>query len=205
MSDKRVEPGARSSVPITAIVYAESARAAATMRRMVEALVKGGASVAGYIQRDVEKPGRSRCDMLLENIKTGRQLPISEDRGPGARGCQLDVHGLTAAMVELQIDLQASTDLLVLNKFGKSEAEGGGFRPLIAGALEHGIPVVIGVSWRNVEAWRVFAGEHAKEVLLDDLEAESNLTVLYRLGLVARPQGAAGTESDPSPRASSTA
>lgn len=192
-----------SAAPITAIVYADSARASAMMRRVVDALSTLGASVAGYIQRDVEKPGRSRCDMVLENITTGRQLPISEDRGPGARGCQLDAHCLTAAMVELRNDLPASADLLVLNKFGKSEADGGGFRPLIADALERGVLVVLGVSWRNVEAWRAFAGDFAREVLLDDLEAETISTVLDRLGLAAAPQGGRGEDRSSSPRVSS--
>jgi len=46
----------------------------------------------------------------------------------------------------------------VLNKFGKSEAEGEGMRDLIAKALDEGIPVIIGVPERNLTAFRDFAG-----------------------------------------------
>jgi hypothetical protein len=54
--------------------------------------------------------------------------------------------------------------LLVLNKFGKVECEGGGLRDLIASAIDRGIPVIIGVPERNLDAWRDFAGEFAAEL-----------------------------------------
>ena len=54
--------------------------------------------------------------------------------------------------------------LLVLNKFGKVECDGGGLRDLIASAIDRGIPVIIGVPRRNLDAWRNFAGEFAVEL-----------------------------------------
>jgi len=45
------------------------------------------------------------------------------------------------------------------------ECEGGGLRDLIASAIDRGIPVVIGVPERNLDAWRTFAGEFAVELL----------------------------------------
>jgi hypothetical protein len=169
-----------TAAPITALVYSDSARAAVIMRRLVDELSAAGAAVAGYIQH-----GRSRCDMVLENVATGSRLAISEDRGPGARGCRLDTDCLATAMVELQDGLANTTDLLVLNKFGKSEAEGGGFRPLIADAIERGIPVVLGVSWRNIEAWRGFAGDLSREVLLPEGAPLTTGSVLSALGISA--------------------
>lgn len=171
------------AAPITAIIYADSVRMAALMRRMVDALSTSDATIAGYVQHDVERPGRSNCEMVLANIATGRQIAISEDRGPGSRGCRLDVGCLTSALCDLQNELLDATDVLVLNKFGKSEAEGGGFRPVIADALERCIPIVIGVSLRNVDAWHVFAGDLAHEMCLDELEPEATQVILDRLGL----------------------
>jgi hypothetical protein len=46
---------------------------------------------------------------------------------------------------------------ILLNKFGKTESEGGGFRCVISDALTLGIPVVIGVPRRNLAAWRDYA------------------------------------------------
>ena len=55
-------------------------------------------------------------------------------------------------------------DLILLNKFGKTETEGGGFRCVISDALSLGIPVVIGVPRRNLAAWREYAGDFALEI-----------------------------------------
>ncbi len=55
--------------------------------------------------------------------------------------------------------LRANIDLFVLNKFGKEESEGRGFRPVIAEALITGIPVVVGVSERNIASLTDFAGD----------------------------------------------
>jgi nucleoside-triphosphatase THEP1 len=107
--------------------------------------------------------------MVLEDISSGRAIPISEDRGPGARGCRIDEAELLSAMISALGQLQAKPDILIINKFGKTEAEGRGFRPLIAEAVEQGVPVLIAVPWRNVESWRLFAGELSQEHVLDGI------------------------------------
>jgi len=60
----------------------------------------------------------------------------------------------------------------VLNKFGKAECEGRGLRDLIASAIDRGIPVIIGVPKRNLEAWRNFAGDFAVELKADEGDVE---------------------------------
>lgn len=49
--------------------------------------------------------------------------------------------------------------MLIVNKFGKREAEGKGQVPVIAEALEMGLPVLIGVNGLNLAAFLAFAGE----------------------------------------------
>ncbi len=49
-------------------------------------------------------------------------------------------------------------DLLIVNKFGKMEGEGRGFRDLIARAVAEGVPVLIGVNGLNRDALEVFLG-----------------------------------------------
>ncbi len=116
--------------------------------------------------------------MVIECLSTGERLKISEDRGPLARGCRLDVGVLAEALVSARTEIQKQPDVLVVNKFGKSEAEGGGFRPLIADAIELGIPVLIAVPWRNIESWRHFAGELATEVAADTIGNDGDETLL---------------------------
>jgi hypothetical protein len=48
-------------------------------------------------------------------------------------------------------------DLVVLNKFGKIEAERSGLAPAFASAIEAGLPVLTSVSPRFAEAWDRFA------------------------------------------------
>ena len=59
--------------------------------------------------------------------------------------------------------------LLVVNKFGKIEADGGGLRQAVAEAVELGIPVLVGVPARNLDRWRAFAGSLAIELPADDV------------------------------------
>jgi nucleoside-triphosphatase THEP1 len=171
--------------PLIAILYDASSDVAPLMRRIVACLTADGLRCAGFVQRDVERPGRSRCDMLLENIATGLRLPISEDRGPGARGCRLDEDALGRAITAAIEAISQAPDVLVLNKFGKSESEGRGFRPLIAAALDAGIPVIVPVPWRNAESWRQFAGELADEHVLGVLAELSDSEICRRMGIVA--------------------
>jgi len=75
---------------------------------------------------------------------------------------------LTALAEAVQSSLQADEPrLLVVNKFGKIEADGGGLREAIADAVALGIPVLVGVPLRNIESWRAFAGGLAAELAPD--------------------------------------
>ncbi len=169
---------------ILAITYTDGERAAGVLSRLVDALVTGGARCAGFIQRDEPPPaGRVKCDMVLECLATGDRLKISEDRGPLARGCRLDADALSQSIVSTMAAIQGRPDVLVINKFGKTEAEGGGFRPLIGDALELGIPVLIAVPWRNIESWRLFAGEMAFEIAVEAAEDASPCKLLAAIGL----------------------
>lgn len=183
-------PNVAPSQPITAIVYSDSTAAARLIERIAHALTSAGHACAGFIQRDEARPGRSRCDMVLVNLATGKEVGISEDRGPGARGCQLDAGALACAVADVEVDLDDDTAVLILNKFGKSEVEGGGFRELISTALARDIPVVLGVPRRNIESWRQFAGAFACEVNAEDVRDCGEGAWLDRLGFVTRASGA---------------
>lgn len=171
------------SRPITAVVYRDSTAAARLLERAAGALADAGHICAGFVQKNVARAGRHRCDMSLADLATGHCIPISEDRGPGARGCQLDPDGLLSAMEQALAALSEDTAIVIVNKFGKTEIEGGGFRPLIERGLERGIPVLIGVPWRNIESWREFAGDFAREVDADTIGTMFGEPLLARLGL----------------------
>ncbi|UDL92708.1 DUF2478 domain-containing protein [Mesorhizobium sp. PAMC28654] len=68
-----------------------------------------------------------------------------------------------------QFQTDALPDLLVLCKFGKTEVEGGGFRSLIASALELSVPVLIGVPLINLLPFREFSAGLAREMDLSEI------------------------------------
>lgn len=170
------------SAPIVAITYGDGQRVASVMDRIANHLAAEGYRLAGLVQRNVARPGRSRCDMFLEELASGSIISISQDRGRGARGCHLDVEALLSAMARARDALATAPDLLIVNKFGKTECEGGGCRPLIAEAVERGVPVLVAVPCGNLEGWRAFAGELAREYELDELLAPGT-EVCRNLGL----------------------
>lgn len=127
-------------------------------------LQAAGYRLAGLVQTNVARPGRCRCDMVLRDLASGRELGISQDLGDGARGCRLDHGALATAAGWVEGSISPDIDVLVLNKFGRREAEGAGLRAAIAAAVELDIPVMVGLAPEYREAWHVFCGG-AGEVL----------------------------------------
>ncbi|WP_323010146.1 DUF2478 domain-containing protein [Paracoccus sp. (in: a-proteobacteria)] len=126
-----------------------------------------GLRLAGTVQVNIQREGRIKCDMDLRVLPDGPVLRISEDRGNGARGCRLDAGVLEAAVLGVTAALP-TTDLLLVNKFGKQEAEGRGFAPLIAEALSRGIPVLVGVNRLNLPAFQEFSDGLATPLPADE-------------------------------------
>jgi Protein of unknown function (DUF2478) len=120
-------------------------------------LTAEGVRLAGTVQSNHERPDRRKCDMDLAVLPDGPIVRISEDRGDLARGCTLDSGALEQTVHTVQQRL-AGAEVLIVNKFGKREAEGKGLVPVIADALELGMPVLVGVNGLNLAAFLVFAG-----------------------------------------------
>lgn len=172
------------SHPIVALVYDDGATVEPVLSKIVTALRARGLRVAGFLQHDRARADRTRCDMYLEDLASGALVAISEDRGADARGCRLDHDAMTRAESLCAISLDAAPDLLVINKFGKTEGEGGGFRPLMARALADGVPVLIAVPRRNLDAWRAFAGDMSRDIDVAGLP-EEGAALAARLALEA--------------------
>ncbi len=149
---------------VAAIVYANEAYPDAIFRALVNRCRALGQSLAGVLQHQVFEGADRHCDVLLEDLTSGHRTALFEDRGAGASGCRLDEAALAGATARVEGSLEHAPHVLVLNKFGKVECEGGGLRDLIASAIDMGIPVIIGVPRRNLDAWRDFAGEFAVEL-----------------------------------------
>lgn len=155
---------------LVAIVYANEAYPQSTFERIVENCRGRGLRLAGVLQHPVCSDTAGLCDVALEELTTGLRTDLFEDRGPGASGCRLDVAALAEVNAQVARSLDNDPELLILNKFGKVEAEGRGLLDLVATAVDRSIPVVIGVPIRNLEAWRNFAGGMSVEFSSDPFE-----------------------------------
>ncbi|MBK1624830.1 DUF2478 domain-containing protein [Afifella marina DSM 2698] len=128
------------------------------LRAVARDLAARGFCITGVVQSNPERAARTRCDMDLTVLPDGPTLRISQDRGDGARGCRLDVGALETAVAGVEAILEkGGLDLLLINKFGKREAEGHGFAATIGTALSVGVPVLVGVNQLNRPEFEAFA------------------------------------------------
>lgn len=150
------------------VINPTSAEADGFLESVALALAARGLALAGAIQTNFVFDPDRRCHMDLRLLGSGQVIRISQDRGRHARGCRLDSEGLALAVgqVEALLDSQPIS-LLIVNKFGKSELEGQGFRAVIGKALVAGIPVLTTLSAGAREGFLAFAGDLAVELPRD--------------------------------------
>jgi hypothetical protein len=97
--------------------------------------------------------------MVLTDIDSGEEYLVSQALGSGSSACSADPRGFARASRVLRDALLRQPDLVVCNRFGSLEAEGGGFAAELLDLLVQGIPVLTVVSTRHLGAWRQFIGE----------------------------------------------
>jgi len=150
---------ARQRAAMTALAYVIGDGRGAVdllLAEVAKALTAQGVALAGVVQVNSETQGAVRCDMDLQVLGRPETVRISQRLGNAARGCRLDQQGLEAAVGLVGASL-AEKSLLIVNKFGKTEVEGRGFRPLIASALEQEMPVLVGLNRDNLAGFHAFA------------------------------------------------
>lgn len=158
-------------IRLAAIVSDGTTTTGAILTDIADTLQAEGLKLAGAVQ-DPESAKRQAdmehgmCDMDLLVLPDGRRLAITQNLGSQATSCRLDHQALEEVVALVEQRLDASIDLLILNKFGKREAEGAGFRQIIGHAIELGVPVIVAVNPAQHDALSDFAGadlEHLPE------------------------------------------
>lgn len=137
------------------------------LERLATILAARGLRCCGTVQINSERGDAGPCDMDVRVLPDGAIMRISQDLGPQARGCRLDPAALETAVGLVAAGLSSGADLLIINKFGKHEAEGRGFRDVIAEAVALDIPVLVGLNALNRPAFESFAEGLAIELPCD--------------------------------------
>lgn len=132
--------------------------------QVAQSLIAQGVRPAGTIQMNTERDDAGPCDMYLKVLPDGATLRISQSLGRGSKGCRLDPGALETAVGLVEREVARGADCLIINKFGKHEAEGRGFRHVIADAIARGMPVLVGLNKLNREGFLEFSGGMASEV-----------------------------------------
>lgn len=147
-----------------AYLQAEGGATNRLLAGFAETATARGLRVIGTVQVNTDNPRTGRCDMDVTVLPGGPVLRISQDLGTGSHGCRLDPAALEEAVARTEAALAAGADLLIVNKFGKHEAEGRGFRALIGEALALGVPVVVGLNGLNAAAFAEFGAGFAQRL-----------------------------------------
>ena len=135
--------------------------------------------VSGYVQKRYKDRD---CGTLVyvRNLRSGDEMSITKNRGAMAKGCKLDGNALSSLSEQLAQDIEAGSDLLIVARFGRSEAEGRGLRDVISRAMELEIPVLVGVRGEYADAWAEFHGGIADTLPLDAQKIEAWLHMTAR-------------------------
>lgn len=135
-----------------------------------DTLTAQGLRLAGAVQDNLDRGPDRDCDMNLRILgDDGPAIRISQDLGTCASGCRLDTGALQLAAGRAEAVLTRGADLAIVNKFGRQECYGRGFRDFIAQALAQDIPVLLSVPPEQMDGFQAFAGDLAQPVARDDV------------------------------------
>jgi hypothetical protein len=118
-------------------------------------LLGQGLPVAGMTEVMAE---RSDDTQILQDIASPQQFQIFQDLGKLSQACSLDSTGLSEAAGFVEAQMEKPCALLVVNKFGKEEAERRGFCNVFRKAMLLDIPVLTSVNPNFNPQWQDFSG-----------------------------------------------
>jgi nucleoside-triphosphatase THEP1 len=141
---------------IAAVVGGDGAKIQALLAEMAAEWRARGARIVGVIAEAHGLPDRTCGAGFLRDIASGEAHTIYLDVAPSNTSCHLDTAGVVGAGAAI-INQVATSDLVILNKFGKLEAMGSGLAGVFAAAIASGKPLLTTVSEKQRGAWCAYA------------------------------------------------
>lgn len=163
--DATVAPTADDALPAAAVVADGQADLDALLASVTAGLRAAGRQVRGLLMTYPEgELGRNDCSarMVLVDLHRGESFQVSQPLGSDSRACRADPQGFARASQVLRDALAEAPDLVVVNRFGSLEAEGGGFRAELLALMSQGVPLLTAVKPAHLPAWRAFTGGAAE-------------------------------------------
>ncbi|MGF9564682.1 DUF2478 domain-containing protein [Neorhizobium sp. JUb45] len=147
------------SAPLAAILLRKDIAAEPLFDSLIKTLRADGVHAAGYVQREYPAPPGHDAEVVAEDIETGETFAIMQPRGGPGSGCRLDTGVLADLAGRILARLERDADLLILNRFGRTETEGNGLRAVYEKAIELGLPVLTSVKPEHVDGWQAYTGD----------------------------------------------
>lgn len=196
---------------IGALLYPPQQPPEQLLRSFAQELKKRGFRVGGVLQDTLPAEEGCKCQMVVEEIDTGKRLSLSQPLGAQSNSCVLDPQAMAEASGALRRALQNRYDLVLVNKFGKAEKSGRGFSAEMLALMAAKVPLLCPIPANFVQDWHEFTGglgailpldetalwrwwgpEHLWQDLLQGVTAEPVLDIVWgqKFVMVIGPHGA---------------
>jgi len=136
---------------IAAVTGGRSATAQPLLARLIAEWRTEGATIAGVIAEPHGPLDRTCTAGVLRDINSGLPYQIHLEEPPAGASCDIDAAGVESACAAVLENL-ATSDLVVLSKFGKLETMRGGLTEAFEAAIAAGKPILTTVSERHLDA-----------------------------------------------------
>jgi len=149
---------ADAGLPAAAVRHDGSVDVDALLWAVADEQRRRGRRVRGLLMTYPEGNVDACAPMVLVDLANGQAYPVSQALGRDARGCRADTQGFARASEVLREALRAAPELVIVNRFGSLEAEGGGFAAELLDLMAAGVPLLTAVATRYEDAWARFTG-----------------------------------------------
>lgn len=151
-----------SDPAIAGVVYERGQAIRDVMKDFVAELKASGVNVHGILQETPKdlSPDAIGCGVDAIDIKTGTHVALVRPTQYELDNkiCSLDLGQLAEASMSLRRALIEHADIVVVEKFGKHEKDGGGLSDELLAVMAEGIPTVVSVPKSEQASWETFSG-----------------------------------------------
>jgi len=144
-------------------------------------LLAQGYNIVGLRQRILDTGGGG-CGVRLQSISNGEYHRMTQDLGSGSTSCNIDADALERLAEMQKNEIKPGVDLVIVNRFGKRESQGGGFCNVIERASELDIPVLTVVNATFLSNWLEYGGD-----FVTSLPADEQIILLWANSILNLP------------------
>lgn len=159
-----------NTVHLAAIAYERGFALDVFLADVCGRLAATGLRLGGLIQVMSGIRGSRAASITAVDLRSGRRFEIWEGPGAHESDCRLDERRLADTVPMILAAIDERVDLVVVNRFGRAESQGGGLVTCISAAVSAGIPVLTAVREPYLAPWRAYHGDLATS-LEPDLDA----------------------------------